>query len=525
MASSSAITNSGVGSGNNFETIITATLEAKRRSLTTRTTTKKAEVEIERDGVNSLKNALKSFQNTCEEMTKANSMNTHKVTTTLPNDCKVFDITCSEDCVNTNFDICVTQLAAAESLKMSLKNKDNGGTFNNSFAAGKITIDLGKETVKNDKGEEEVRDRTFTVDINEGDTIEMIRKRLNENDFDFSCNLITTAQGYSLSFTSGSTGKDASQIQVTTTTTGDVGDGKDSLSLFNTTTTATDADGKATNIDYGNWTHTEGKDCIIKVDGEEITSKTNTFDKQISGISLTVNRLSETENTVDEDGNTVKGFKSYNVSIDSDYDACASKMQTFVNAFNSLMTTMDKLYKRNTYADGKNKYDGGDLAGDSQTKSIQNALQNLVVRFNTESKDDKGNEKTIFDCGLKYEKDGTLTFNQTNFKKALKGSFNSVTSMFTGENGLLDKLKDYVTDFTKSAGLLDERLDNLKENIDQWSAKEESNARYLEDYENQLRKKYGRLDSILSGYNTSMSYVSAILANGIGQQRPLLIRF
>ncbi len=508
MASSSTITNAGVGSGNDFESIISQSVAAKRQQITSRTTTKKAEVEIERDGVNSLKSALKTFEKVCEDMTKDNSMNTHKVTTTLPTDCKVFDLTCKEDCVNTNFDICVTQLASAESMKMSLKNKDSGGTFNNSFAAGSITIDLGKETYTDDKGVEQTRERTFTVDINEGDTIEMVRKRLNENDFDFTCNLITTKDGYSLSFTAGTTGKDTSQIQVSSTTTGEAGEGKDSLSLFNTTALATDADGKATDIDYGNWTHTEGKDCIIKVDGEEVSSHTNTFDKQISGISLTVNRLSETETTTDAEGKAVTGFKSYNVNIDSDYDACASKMQSFVNAFNTLMSSVDKLTKRNTYADGKNKYDGGDLAGDSQAKSIQSTLQNMIVRFNTENAEGK----TIFDCGLKYEKDGTLSLDSTKFKDSLKKSFNSVTSMFTGENGLLDKLKEYTKDYTKSAGILDDRADNLKKTIDSWTAKEEKNEKYLEDYENSLRKKYGNLDSLLSGYNTSMSYVSSILS-------------
>ena len=56
------------------------------------------------------------------------------------------------------------------------------------------------------------------------------------------------------------------------------------------------------------------------------------------------------------------------------------------------------------------------------------------------------------------------------------------------------------------------RYDNLKKTIDSWTAKEEKNEKYLEDYENSLRKKYGNLDSLLSGYNTSMSYVSSILS-------------
>lgn len=49
------------------------------------------------------------------------------------------------------------------------------------------------------------------------------------------------------------------------------------------------------------------------------------------------------------------------------------------------MSSMDTLYKRNSYSDGENQYDGGDLAGDSQLKSVQNTLQTMVVRFTKEN--------------------------------------------------------------------------------------------------------------------------------------------
>ena len=167
---------------------------------------------------------------------------------------------------------------------------------------------------------------------------------------------------------------------------------------------------------------------------------------------------------------------------------------------------MDKLYNRNTYTDGKNNYDGGDLAGDSQLKSIQTTLQSMVVRFTKES-----TGKTIFDCGLSFNKDGTLSLDSTEFKKSIDNSFNSVVSLFTDDGGLVDQLSDFVDDYTKTGGLLQERLDNVQKEIDSWTQKESDNEEKLEKYEASLRKKYANLDSLMSNYNTSLSYISNIL--------------
>ena len=130
----------------------------------------------------------------------------------------------------------------------------------------------------------------------------------------------------------------------------------------------------------------------------------------------------------------------------------------------------------------------------------------MVVRFTKES-----TGKTIFDCGLTFNKDGTLSLDSTEFKKSIDNSFNSVVSLFTDDGGLVDQLSDFVDDYTKTGGLLQERLDNVQKEIDSWTQKESDNEEKLEKYEASLRKKYANLDSLMSNYNTSLSYISNIL--------------
>jgi len=494
------ITNAGAGSGVDFESIIQASVSAKRSSLERQTSTRKALAQSEKSGVSELKSALKAFKTACEDLTKDNSMNTHKVTTTQSSTYNAFTITADSDCTNTNFDLTVTQLAKAESVHQNFNTADG---FKNSFAAGKITIDLGQETYKDDNGLEQTRERTFTVDIQEGDSLELIRKRLNQNDYDLNVGLIKTDSGYSFTINSGSTGKGTSDIKITTETTGTVDGDHQSLDSFNfdkSTDTQT-VDGAVTSASGSNWNYNEGKDATVILDGQTVTSHTNRFEDQISGLTLEVNQVSEKE--TDASGNV--GLKSYNVAVTTDADAAKNKMQNIIDQYNSLMTKMNDLYKRDTYQDGENQYDGGNLAGDSQLKSLQNTLSSMVVRYENS---DSG--KSIFDCGLDFAKDGTLSLDSTKFKDAINNSFNSVVNLFTGDDGLLKNMSTFLNDYTQTGGILDERSDNLQKTIDSYTEKETTNEEKLSKYEESLRTKYGNLDSLMSSYNSSLSYIRSL---------------
>ena len=499
----STVTSAGTGSGNDFESIITASVEAKRSKYEKRTNQNLALAQASKKGITTLKSKLTDFQNACENLTKENSLNTRKVTTSQSSNYNCFSITTKSDCSNTSFDISVTQLAKAESITQTFRESER---FTNSFAAGKITIDLGPEKYKDDRGQTQTRERTFTVDVQEGDSLELIRKRLNNNDFDVNVSLIKTDDGYSFGVTSGSTGQGSSNIKITTETTGTVdGDhmGLDAFN-FNPDTDVEGDEGSKQSVLGSKWNYKEGKDATIYIDGQKVTSKTNEFDEQISGISLVVNQLSEKE--TDKNGNT--GYKTYSVDITTDTAAAEQKMQQIVDQYNSLLSALDELSARDTYTDGKNNYDGGDLAGDSQVISIRNALQSMVVRFS-----DTDSGKSIFDCGLEFNKDGTLSINSSDFKDAMNNSFNSVVSLFTSEDGLLKQMSDYLEDYTQTGGILDDRKDQYQDEIDSWTQKANDNETKLEAYEAQLRTKYGNLDSLMASYNTSMSYIQSILSS------------
>jgi len=172
------------------------------------------------------------------------------------------------------------------------------------------------------------------------------------------------------------------------------------------------------------------------------------------------------------------------------------------------MSTLNTLTQRNTYTDGKNNYDGGDLAGDSQVKALQNNLISLVTRG---SADESGLD--YYSCGLEYNKDGTLSLNTEKFSKALNDNINAVERLFTDSDGLIDKISDQVYEYTKFGGLLTDRETELKSQSDYWTQKENRNTEILEAYEASLRTKYGNLDSLMASYQTSLSYLSNVISS------------
>lgn len=487
------VTNAGTGSGNDFESIISAMVSSRKQLLNKRVTVKKAETEIEQDGVKKLTSALKSFKTTIDNSKGIDVLNTHKITTSQSSSYTAFSITAKSDCSNTSFGVTVNQLAKAESVSTKIAKEENGQEFKNSFSAGTMTIGVG--------------DKSFSIDISEGDSLELIRRRINtsaDNTYGVSCNVIKTSDGYSFSLVAGETGQDSQNLSISISNTSNSEDHDDLNRLaFNHSDTANLDENNKFTSEGNTWTYTSGQDAIITVDGNELTSKTNEFKDQIAGVEIVAKQESETETI-----NGVSGPKSYQVDITSDTDAAANKIQSFINAYNSLISTFNTLTARNTYTDGTNNYDGGDLAGDAQVKGLQNSLVSMITRGDVEV-----SGMNYFTCGLEYNKDGTLSLNKDKFSKALEENFTAVQKLFTDSDGLIDKVSDEVYEYTKFGGLLSERETQLKSQMDYWTQKETSNNELLEKYEASLRTKYGNLDSLMAGYQTSMSYLSSVISS------------
>ena len=474
----SMITSAGSASGMDFESIISAMVEAKSASISNTTTTRKAETELELSGVGKLKSALKTFQEAIEALTEGTGFNERKVTTDLTEENQYFTVSTEEDAANGNYNISVDQLAQSEKIAQKF---DTGKTF----TAGtlKFTVPGVKDENGNwtkDEHGVEIKERTFEIEVEDGDTLDSLRRKINNNDYGVTATILNTKDGQKLVIDSGFSGDDATfKIEGT--------GGMTDFNYDSTTNTA------------GKWDVTQhAQDAVIRVDGEEMRSNTNEFDNAISGLTITANKLSAR----DENGDVITN----SVAITADNDKVTEKMQNFVNAYNTLMSTMDDLYKHNTYTDGENNYDGGELAGDNMLRSLQNQLQNMMS-----SMGNGANGMNIYSMGFELESDGTISLDKTEFKEGLTDNFNALVNMLTGDDGLLTRFDETVEEYTKSAGILDKRSETLNMEVDRYEEEENENALYLEEYEENLRQRYAKLDTTIANYNNSLSYLQSAL--------------
>lgn len=458
-----AITSAGAGSGIDLESVISASLEAKKTQLQQPITTKKTNTQVTLSGLSQLKSAISTFSSTLESLTKTGAFNKRSVKVTQDSDDPVMTVTTNTGASNGQYNITVNKLATTSKQE---------GTFDSSTTS-LVTAD-GTLTFK--AGDEE-----FTIDVKAGDTLQNIRNRINNSgdNFGLSANIINTSDGKSkLVLDSGVSG-DGNNMTITAST--------DELKIFET---------GATN---SKMSQTQAaSSASIDVDGNTLTSETNTFDDTIVGLKIEVNRLSDK----DSNGN----YLSNKVAITTDTASVQSLVQSFVDGYNTLMEKTTALGKRNSIVAGESQDDGGALAGDSTTRSVTSLLVNAVSTPSTESTV----FSTIFQLGIEMDNNGKLSIDSDTFADALDGNFDQVVALFGGEKGIAQTLLDQLDDYTDTGGLLAQRQDSLNSDLRSLNLKESDVTAQLTKYETSLRAQYGGLDTLLAKMNQSASYLSLI---------------
>ncbi|WP_049049017.1 flagellar filament capping protein FliD [Aeromonas hydrophila] len=461
------ITSAGAGSGLELESVIAASVDAKKAQLMQPITTKKTNTQITLSGVGQLKSAIASFVTTLQAMAKDDAFNKRSINITQDKDKPVLKVESKAGASNGQYDISVEQLA---------KTSKFDGTFDSSTTP-LITQD-GKLTFK-------AGDKTFDVDVKAGDSLQSIRKRINNDadNFGLSVNIMNTSDGKSkLMIDSGVSGS-----------------GKD-LQITGSTTELTD------NLVSKLTKSQSAQDAKIKVDGNELTSATNTFDGTIVGLKLTVLRESDSTTTTDASNNPVKTYSSNKVEVTTDKAGIKDMVKSFVDGYNALVKKSNELGKRNSIVAGKSQNDGGALAGDATTRAVINMMNGAI----TEPSKKSSTYSTIFQMGVKMDNKGVLSIDDTKFSEAIDKNFDQVVAVFGGKDGVAGKLASQLETYSKTGGLLAKREDTLNSDLREVSRKESDVASQLTKYQETLRARYGSLDSMLAKMNKSASYLNLL---------------
>lgn len=214
------------------------------------------------------------------------------------------------------------------------------------------------------------------------------------------------------------------------------------------------------------------KDAIVRLGGEagiELRSSSNTFDNVIDGVSLTFSKAQKS------------GDAPISVDIAQDQKATKEKAQSFITAFNTLMSSFDSL----TASGGENGTRAV-LAGDASVRAIEGMLNQMIrTSFGGVS---------LIEFGIAADRNGKLTLDAARFEKAIAANPEGFDKLFSGKGNLLETLDKNLAAYTSSAGgLLTDRKDNLNNQLRRVDEQLDTIQKQYDSYYNRYLRQYTSL--------------------------------
>jgi len=240
-------------------------------------------------------------------------------------------------------------------------------------------------------------------------------------------------------------------------------------------------------------------DAKFTVDGMALTSKSNSVDKAVSG--MTFNLVAKGTSTITVAANT---------------DGLKASIQKFVDAYNAVANSVSALTKPSLDDDGKPTIPA-QLTGDSLPRSILAAMRAPLSEVGS------GDKLTVLaQLGITTnQKTGALDFDTTKFTAAMndKKLGGEVQALFTGEKGLLERMDNAIKPFAQTGGVLDQRTTELNKTKAKLTLDQEALDRRIETLTAVLTKKYNDMDTLVGKLKATASNITSMFEALTAQQK------
>ncbi len=332
-----------------------------------------------------------------------------------------------------------------------------------SATGGTLTFTLGDGSTK-------------TLDLTAGQTsLEDIRAAINEADLGFTATLLNNGSDttpHQLVFSTTETGADARVAQITS----------DNADL-------TDVLGYDEAVASPMSQVAEANDAKVHVNGITLTSGSNTLEGAIEGLTL---NLKGTNDAGTPDTLTVA----------HDTESVRKNIDSFVSAYNSLLSTVRGLSSYDAENNQANV-----LTGDIVARSVQTRLS---AALNSVSPD--GELGMLWEIGISTRvSDGALQVDGEKLNNAIANNRMDVAQLFSGEGGLVGQINAAIEGLTGSRGLLTNATEGAKSTIstiqDQYDRTQDRIDQKMANYQ----KQFVALERYMSEMNGIGSYLTSQL--------------
>jgi flagellar hook-associated protein 2 len=233
----------------------------------------------------------------------------------------------------------------------------------------------------------------------------------------------------------------------------------------------------------------DGRDASFKFDGITMTRSTNTITDIATG--LTVNLL--------------KDGASANIAITQNRDQIATELEGLVSSYNTLQQQLGSMIS--------NDKDAGTVGIFSGDNTIRNIGREITRMIN--SVDSKGYSLANYGIGL--SRDGTMTFDKTDFTKKMDADSEGTEAFFSGKTtvnsvgsetvteGVFTSLSNLMKSYVGTNGAVTNLVTDAKNGSTTLSEDRAKAVKLLEARYATLTAKFAAYDSMISKLNSQFS--------------------
>jgi len=381
----------------------------------------------------------------------------------------VASVTAGSGAVAGSYNLQVTSLATGSKVASASFSSGSSTTF---ASGGDLTIKIGDNT-------------SYNLSVKAGASLTDIRDAINaqlSSSAGISANIVTDSNGSRLVISSETTG---AGTDVSVSGTGD-------LSALDINNTFDENGNRILTKQSGTGAGyiTLSANSSYTLDGMELSSSTNTI-TALSGLTI-----------------KLTGEGSSTLTVGPNTDGLKTSIESFVTAYNTLMTITNALTKVTATEDGSST-EAGAMVGDASVRSLLNSMRSAL----NDTSGASGNLSILAQLGVTTNKDGTLSVDDTKLTNSLEFNYSSVKEFFVGDNGLLNRLGNVTSAYTVSGGLLDTRSQNIQSKLKDLTTQQEALDRRIESVTTALYTKYNNMDTLVAQLQaTSESILSTLNA-------------
>lgn len=451
-----SISSSGIGSGLDIVGIVQQLVAAEAAPVETRLAQQEARTQSKLSAYGSLNAALADFLDKLETTKSTTSFLARKATS---DNASLFAAVVSDSAVPASYSIEVERLAQAQKLT-------SGAFVDADAVVGTGTLSLSVGAV------------SFDIEIDaENNTLAGIRDAINAapDNAGIAATIVNADAGSYLILTGEETG-----VANSLTVTQSGGDGGLASIVYDP------ANGMSALTES-----IAAADSLIRVDGFDVLSETNSVSGAIDGVIL--------------DLKSAELGTLASLQIENDEEAVQQTIGEFVESYNKLIDTFDQL----TDYDVENEL-GAPLLGDATVRSIREQIRR---EFSTAVKSIPLPFSTLTEIGVESQLDGKLSLADDQLSDVLANDFNQVGQLFTAQDGFAVRLHELVDGFLASDGIVDVRTKGFASRIDEFADQRDALGERLASLETRLLRQFNALDSLIAQLTSTSSFLTQQLDN------------